>query len=279
MLFNSVFRKTLAAAVSTAALASPVIAAEQSGVIDLNQLDLPESVLQQLRDMLTAPRGAPGIAFGSPVAFGAQWGDLYAGLGGQTREKTVANNDSVDGSLALGFGLGDARESVGLDTTVGVISLTEGLGDDGNVSFKLHASLPNQSAIAVGLENTGRWGLAKNTSSSVYAVYSKLWGPTVFGKKRPLATSVGVGSERFVDIDDSGDNEGLGMFASTALQVNRHVSTILDWTGVDLNAAVSVVPFRTLPVTITAGMINLTENNGTDVEFSAGVGYSYNFNR
>lgn len=283
MFSKSTIRKTMvAAAVSTAAVASsPLMAAGQTAndAISLDQLNLPESVLQQLRDQLTAPKGAPGIAFGSPVAFGAQWGDLYAGLGGQTKDKVNAGDESVDGSLALGFGLGNASKSIGLDTTIGIISLTEGFGDDGNVSFKLHASLPNQSAFAIGLENTGRWGAAKATSSSVYAVYSKLWAPTLLGKKRALATSVGVGSQRFVDVDDSGNKEGLGVFASTALQVNRRVSTILDWTGTDLNAGVSVVPFRTIPVTVTAGAINLTENNNSEVEFSAGIGYSYNFNR
>jgi hypothetical protein len=281
MLPNSKIQKTLTAvvALSAAALSSFPLMAEgksASAPIPLDQLDLPESVLQQLRDQLTAPKGAPGIAFGSPVAFGAGWGELYVGLGGETIED---KDQRVDGSLALGFGLGNANKSIGLDTTVALISLKEGLDNDGNVSFKLHALLPNQSAFAIGLENTARWGAAKRTSSSIYAVYSKLWAPTLFGKARPVATSVGVGSQRFVDVDSLGNKEGLGVFASTALQVNRGVSTILDWTGVDLNAGVSVVPFRTIPVTITAGAINLTENNSRDVEFSFGVGYSYNFNR
>lgn len=283
MLSKLCIRNTLAAAaVSTAAVASsPLMAAGQTAAdaISLDQLNLPESVMQQLRDQLTAPKGAPGIAFGSPVAFGAQWGDLYAGIGGQTLPEKTAKGRDVDGSLALGFGLGNASKSIGLDTTIGVISLEDEFAEDGNVSFKLHAALPNQSAFAIGIENTARWGAGENGKSSVYAVYSKLWGPTLFGKKRPLATSVGVGSQRFVDVDDAGKKEGMGVFASTALQVNRRVSTILDWTGVDLNAGVSVVPFRTIPVTITVGAINLTENNDVDVEFSGGIGYSYNFNR
>lgn len=278
----SIKNTVVAAAFSTAAVASlPAISAEIDGqkVISLEELNLPEEILQQLRDQITAPKGAPGIAFGSPVAFGAAWGDLYAGIGGQTLPEENANGQDVDGSLALGFGLGNASKSIGLDTTIGVISLEDEFAEDGNVSFKLHAALPNQSAFAIGIENTARWGAGENGQSSIYAVYSKLWGPTLFGKKRPLATSVGVGSQRFVDVDDAGNKEGLGVFASTALQVNRRVSTILDWTGVDLNAGVSVVPFRTLPVTLTVGAINLTENNGVDVEFSGGIGYSYNFNR
>lgn len=282
MPFNSIVRKPLVAACFAAAAAfssSPLLAKGQtaSDPIPLSQLNLPQSVKDALLNQLKAPKGAPGIAFGSPVAFGAAWGDLYAGLGGNTLPDNSA--DDVDGSLALGFGLGDANKFVGLDTTIGIISLNEGFGEDGNVSLKLHTLLPNSSAFAIGLENTGRWGSAQTTSSSVYAVYSKLWSLNAGSRKMPFSTSIGVGSERFVDPGSDGNTDGVGVFGSVALQLHQQFSTILDWTGRDLNAGVSVVPFRTVPVTVTLGAINLTENNNAEVEFSAGIGYSYNFKR
>lgn len=282
---KSIVRKPLAvaclAAVTSLSSFSALAAGQTaSDPIPLSQLKLPQSVKDALINQLKAPKGAPGIAFGSPVAFGAAWGDLYAGLGGNTLSSDNPNNDDdLDGSLALGFGLGDANKFIALDTTVGIISLKDGFGDDGNVSMKLHTALPNSSAFAIGVENTGRWGNAQQTSSSIYAVYSKLWALNAGNRKMPFSTSLGVGSERFVDPGSDGNTDGVGVFGSVSLQLHRQFSTILDWTGVDLNAGVSVVPFRKIPITVTLGAINLTENNDAEVEFSAGIGYSYNFKR
>lgn len=271
-----------ACVIFTACLFVPAPAASaQQRAIKIEELKLPASIMQQLRDQLAAPKGSQGIAFGSPVAFGAQWGELYAGIGGETlTEEISTEGQEVDGSVAIGFGVGNARRSIGLDTTIGLISLTEGLAKDGNVSFKLHASLPKQSAFAVGLENTGRWGDAKvNSNSSVYAVYSKFWAPTLFGQIRPVATSLGVGTERFVDVNEAANKDGIGVFGSAAILINTRMSTILDWTGVDLNAGLSFLTSRRVPITLTFGLINLTENRDRDVEFSAGIGYSYSFSR
>ena len=61
---------------------------------------------------------APGITIGSPSAFGASWGDIF--VGGTFQERARFTNQS-DGAIALGFGLGDAEDAVGLEVALSIV--------------------------------------------------------------------------------------------------------------------------------------------------------------
>lgn len=230
--------------------------------------------LEQIRTLnaqLTAPVTAPGIAFGSPTAFGASWGQAFAGIGGQTI--APGSEENLDGSALIGAGLGDPRRGIGLEVAVNVISLQDSFGDDGSLTFKLHRTLPWRAAIAIGVEDTGGWGGAKDTHSSGYAAYTQVIELSPASPKRPLnlAFTVGVGRERFADPDQS-----LGAFGAVSLAVHRQGSVIADWTGRDLNLGASVVPFYRIPLVLTIGFINLTEEYEA-TEFAGGVGYLHQF--
>lgn len=229
--------------------------------------------LEQIRTLnaqLTAPVVAPGIAFGSPTAFGAGWGQAFAGVGGQT---ISSGEDDLDGSALLGFGLGDPRRLWGLEVAMNVISLQEGFGEDGNWNLKAHRTLPWRAALAVGIEDTGGWGAAKDTESSTYAAYTQVIDLSPDSPKRPLslAFTLGVGDERFADPDSS-----TGVFGAVSLALHRQGSVIVDWTGRDLNVGASVVPFYRIPLVLTVGFTNLAEEY-EDTEFAAGVGYLHQF--
>lgn len=233
-------------------------------------LGLSVEQIRALNAQLTAPVAAPGIAFGSPTAFGAGWGQVFAGIGGQTLSNA---QDELDGSALLGAGFGDPRRGLGLEVAMNVISLQEGLGEDGNWNLKLHRTLPWRAALAVGIEDTGGWGAAKDTESSSYAAYSQVIDLAPDSPKRPLslAFTLGVGDERFADPDS-----GMGVFGAVSLALHRQGSVIADWTGRDLNLGASVAPFYRIPLVVTIGFINLTERY-EDIEFAGGVGYLHQF--
>ena len=219
-----------------------------------------------------APAAAPGLSIGSPIGFGASWGDIGIGIGGQTLPSTAA--DDVDGSAALVVGLGDADKYVGLEAVVDVISLRNDFGDDGAFALKLHTNLPGNAAFAVGVENVGRWGRAKTGSSSVYAVGTKF----VKVGSMPLAVNLGIGDNRFNDNGDTGAN----VFGGLALYVHPQLSLISDWTGSGLNLGISALPIRSLPFVITLGALNVTGENqgpqfGDDTEFGGAIGYNFRF--
>lgn len=215
----------------------------------------------------SVPGAAPGISLGSPVAFGANWGEIGFGLGGATLPSSA--DRSVDGSAGVVVGFGDSENAVGLEVTGNIISISDDFGHDGSFAAKLHTGLPGGAAFAVGIENIARWGRAKTTSSSLYAAASKV----VALNDLTIALNGGIGENRFSDPGD----DGVSPFGSIAVLPIPQLSVIADWVGNALNAGVSVAPFDALPLTVTAGVANLTERNGSDAEFTGGIGYSYSF--
>jgi hypothetical protein len=249
------------------ALAAGCGVARASSIADLG-LSLEQ--IRALNAQLTAPIAAPGIAFGSPTAFGAGWGQAFAGAGGQTLS---APGQDLDGSALLGFGLGNPHRGVAFEAAMNVISLRDSFGSDGNWSFKAHRMLTARSAVAIGVEDTGGWGDASDTSASTYAAYTHVIELDPATPKRPLtlALNLGLGTERFADPADDA-----GAFGSAALSWHRQSSVIVDYNGRDFGVAVSAVPFYRIPLVVTAGFINLSERHA-DLEFAAGAGYLYSF--
>lgn len=242
-----------------------------ASAVNVGDLGLSESQIKALNAQLTAPVTAPGISFGSPVGFGAGWGEVFTGVGGNTTPDK--DGEDVDGSASVGFGIGDANDSVALETVVTVISLTDDFGEDGDWHFKAHHALENRASFAVGVEGVLGWGAAEDARSSAYAVYTQVvdLAPEVAANQVPLSINIGVGEGRFADVGDD-----IGVFGSLAVSPLRQLSLIADWTGRDANAAVSFVPLRKIPLTVTAGVVNLGERYA-DREFAGGVGYLFRF--
>ncbi|MBW4495546.1 MAG: S-layer homology domain-containing protein [Oscillatoria princeps RMCB-10] len=221
----------------------------------------------------------PGSSSGSPTAFGASWGRGFLGAGFQERTRYT---DDADGSISLGIGLGDAQKVVGVEVTAGVYSL---FGDDsferGGISFKAHRVLPQNFAVAVGVENAIIWG-DTDAGSSVYGVVSKIF-PLRENPREPfsqLTASVGIGGGRFRSEDDiNNDEDSIGVFGSVGLRVAEPVSLIADWTGQDLTIGASIVPFRNVPLVITPAIADITDNAGDGARFILGVGYNFTFGR
>lgn len=252
-----------------AAVAAVVSTSAQAGTV--SDLGLSLEQIRTLNAQLTAPVTAPGVAFGSPVGYGASWRQVFAGVGGQTIPP--GGEYDVDGSMLVGFGLGDPERYVGLEASATIISVRDDFAEDGNYNAKLHRALPWRASFAVGVEGIEGWGAAKNTQESVYGVYTQAieLAPGSPRHPVPLIINVGVGDERFVDPGE----DGVGVFGSVAIHPHRQLGIIADYTGRDANAAISFVPFRRTPLVVTLGAINLAERLGNDVEFAGGIGYLY----
>jgi hypothetical protein len=256
----------IAAGAVAGLLSSP---AHATGV---NEIGLSADQIRSLNAQLTSPAAAPGVSFGSPVAYGADWGQLFGGIGGQTIPP--GSDESVDGSMLLGLGVGDSR-LLGVEMSATIISVKNSLGEDGAFNGKIHHALSGRASIALGVENTAGWGAAQDVEGSIYAVYTQAMdlAPQNARSPVPIVFNVGVGDERFVDPDSS----SVGLFASVSVHPHRQLSLIADYTGRDLNAAVSLVPVRTWPVVMTLGAINLLGRLEQDVEFAGGLGFLYQF--
>lgn len=240
--------------------------------VGVNEIGLSADQIRSLNAQLTSPAAAPGISFGSPVAYGADWGQVFGGIGGQTIPP--GSDDSVDGSMLLGLGVGDSQ-LVGVEMSATIISVKSAPGEDGAFNGKIHHALSGRASIALGVENTAGWGAAQDVDGSIYAVYTQAMdlAPRSARNPMPIVFNVGIGDERFVDPDES----SVGLFGSVSVHPHRQLSLIADYTGRDLNAAVSLVPLRAWPVVMTLGAINLAGRLEQDVEFAGGLGFLYQF--
>lgn len=239
----------------------------------------------------TVAKSYAGASFGSPIAFGADWGSIGVGVFGQTLPDEfngiqVDSKDDADGSAAIFFGLGNADEYVGLEVAVVTTSLTgsgdttssadpDEFGEAGGVSLKLHTNLPGGAAVAFGVIGTGRWGESEDqNTSSVFANATKVFSIDTGSRKHALVLNLGVGDGQFTD--DIND-DGLGVFGSAAFYLTRQYSLIVDHTGRFTNVGLSAAPFDAVPVVLTLGAVNVGERFDSDVQFGGTLGYTFSF--
>jgi hypothetical protein len=246
-----------------------------------------DTLRQQLRlpqppTVEVAARGAwlaPGITIGVPSGYGADWGDVFVGLGFQA---TTRFADVRDGGAVVGLGLGDARRLVGLEVAVTSFGTARSCCR-GGMSAKVHRMLPGNTSMALGWENALVWGrlnpdtdLATDAGSSLYGAATKVMvlredPASAFGS---VTATVGAGNGRFRrESDILSDLEGINAFGALGVRLGEPVSGVATWTGQDLNAGLSIVPFRRVPFVITPGVADLT----TRARFIVGAGYGVTF--
>ncbi len=233
-----------------------------------------QTLSAKLAEFVVTPSGS----ISTPSAFGANFGQIFGGFGFQSRTRFT---NQADGGLALGGGLGDPQKIVGLDVTLAILSLFGDNAGRGSFSFKIHRSLPEGFAVALGFENAINWG-GTDGSSSIYGVVSKFFQLTETTKEpfSQLTLSLGVGGGRFRSegaIEDGVNS--LGVFASAGLRIVEPVSAIVEWSGQDLNAGISLIPFQNIPLTVNLAGADLTGNAGDGARFVMSIGYNYFFPR
>ncbi len=269
--------------VTSAILAQDSIQLAQDGVNPVDNTFSPltdEELRQQLLvnpDFVPdAPRPAPASGFGVPSAFGADWGDAFIGLSGVTEGRT---DNKADGSISLGMGFGDTVDNVGVEVSLGIISL-DGFAEDGSIGVKLHKVFPQADnlAVAVGWSNPITWGDANSAKDTFYGVVTKRFALQPERRNTlPLTASLGLGTGAFrtTGAIDAGTNPP-NLFGSLGLQVIPELSLVSGWTGSGLGLGVSAAPFN-FPLVLTAGVSDVTGNTRSGARVNASVGYSFSF--
>ncbi|PSO49138.1 MAG: hypothetical protein BRC33_08005 [Cyanobacteria bacterium SW_9_44_58] len=202
--------------------------------------------------------------------------------------------------MSFSIGIGDPEESVGVDTTLNILSLTGGEDNGasdafstGSISLEISRNLPGNSGVSFGVENLIRFSFSEagrrgETPTSTYLVGSKRFQL----REDPISpfgiayVTIGLGNGKFRPAEDfEFDNDGsqFNLFSSLAIQILPRVNGIAEWTGQDMTLGLSVVPFRNLPLVITVVGIdlngNLEEAFGQEGEarFTGSVNYGFFF--
>ncbi|MEL7242907.1 MAG: hypothetical protein AAGM40_11245 [Cyanobacteria bacterium J06573_2] len=224
---------------------------------------------------------SPGSTAGTPSAYGANWGQAYVGGG----LFFPLDDGRTDGSLSVGFGLGDAAKSVGIEVNANITSVGGGnsnfdFGDSGSLGFKVHKYLGNSAAVAVGYANPVTWGDSNRAKDTIYGVVTKSFDlqPNDPDNKMPLTVSVGVGSGIFRSKGAliAGDNPA-NVFGSIGLRTAPEVAWVSSWTGNRLNIGGSFAPIKRTPIVINAIFTDVTDNLGDGIGISLSAGYAIKF--
>lgn len=240
------------------------------------RLPLPPGIELPARGRFTAPAAAIGI----PTGFGADFGDVFLGGGMQARTRY---SEKMDGGGVVGLGLGDARRYFGVEVAVAQFGTMRSCCR-GGLSFKVHRMLPGAASIAVGWENAVGWGhLAgaedgpfTDAGTSVYAVASKLvpLGSDPGAPFGSIVTTLGVGTGRFRGEGDILDGrKTANLFGGVAMRIAEPMSAVASWTGQDVNAGISLIPIRSLPVVFSVGAADVTTQ--PRAIFGVGLGFAY----
>ncbi|BAY93939.1 hypothetical protein IQ278_22380 [Tolypothrix sp. LEGE 11397] len=227
--------------------------------------------------------GAPASSAGTPTAYGASWGQAFIGGG----IYIPLDQGKTDGSLALGFGLGDAVKSVGLEVDLNIISVGGqntnfgDFGESGGIGFKLHKYFADGTAVAVGWSNPISWGDANQAKDTIYGVVTKAFylQPNNLNNQMPLTVSLGLGSGDFRSLGaykNLRDNPP-NVFGSVGLRVIPQASLVGSWTGNALNMGASFAPFPNSPLVINTIFTDLTGSFSNGLGFSLTAGYSLQF--
>ena len=233
------------------------------------------------------PKISPSFSIFNPVGFGADNNLVFVSFSYQNRTRF---GNTSDGEAGIGIGLGDAVNSVGAELSYIINSFGSSAGfGSGGFSAKLHKRIGDDSAVAIGWNQFAKiqFGGGRNGNgpsdypdNSYYAVGTKIFRTRedineLFSR---VAVTGGVGGGAFLPFDRNAsiNRSGLNVFGSLGVRVARPVSAIVEWTGQDLGAGISIAPFDNFPLVITPAFRDIT-GAGDGARFILGASVAFNF--
>jgi S-layer homology domain len=194
---------------------------------------------------LRKPPNAPVSGVTTPNAFGANGGTVFIGAGYQDTLSPVSllggGLNTAAFGLGAGFGIGNSRDLIGLETSYVTSSNgggpgggASGLGlfDRGAVNFKLHKQVADNVSIAAGWENAIRNGYTAGDPTDRDTFYGVLTGVLPVSDTNNFTASVGIGNGRFRQIGDIfAKRDTTSIFGSLGFRVSENIGLVADYNG------------------------------------------------
>jgi hypothetical protein len=195
---------------------------------------------------------SPSLAGGVPNAYASGWGNYFISGSAATPDKT---RDGVpDGSLNMGFGLGDPFRSLAVEVYWGIASI-KNFNTNGSVGFSASRILVNRSdyQIAVGGGMDSVYSYLTEQGKNPVNGYGSL---TVSIPLRPndpdfrqmVQFTAGGGGSNFAAIDNNFQTSNSGYFVAAGIEALPNVGVSVGRSSRSTNFNVSIIPFRRWPV-------------------------------
>ena len=260
---------------SSLAFANGMENAASSAVISSNQARIDKGIFYVAKDF-TEMAALPGFTLSAPAGLVPGAGVVFGGVSG-----TYNSVEHTDGAMGFGIGYGNPYETLGgaISLSLGSINPDDGGAfNRGNLNVSVgHTFKEYGFGVAVGMSGATLWhdNSGDDIDPSFYGSVTKLLPNDI----APIAITAGLGNNAYADTKESGNKKDkVYGFVSGAVYILPQVSLIADYTSGVTSVGVGVVPFPSLPITLTAGAYDITkEGNQEEVSFIGGLSAAYVF--
>ena len=256
------------------------------GVIQLTKEQ--EDALNRAMEVQLKPQYYyPALGAGIPTGFGANWGDVMVGVSGALNDK---GRGQADGSMSFTAGLLDSVKFVGLEVSANVLSIRN-YGTNLNFDAKIHRMLYQGEegflSVALGRNNFAQsgseissstpssYGIAPNTASNYLALSGLTPLRTPGGTVLPLKATLGVGNGYYSNNWQKSNT--YNVFGDVGMQVHDKVGISAGWSGVGINANISLVPVSEWPVIVNVLFADIANQSPGGFNTIVTVGVPFNF--
>jgi S-layer homology domain len=238
---------------------------------------VPEMVAGTARKPVNAP--ASGVT--TPSGFGANWGDVFLGIGYQSNLPVAFAPPGGGNSTAYGagLGLGNARDLIGLEASY--TSAGDRIAGRGGFNFKVHKLLSDNVSVAAGWENAIRNGYtAANDPRDTF--YGVVTGIVPLGDTSNITASVGAGNGRFRNFGGlTADNNSVNIFGSLGFRVSENIALAADYNGrnISIGLPLTVKLSDNVGLQVTPSLLDIggDPNTGANSRFGIGGGVGIHF--
>lgn len=172
-----------------------------------------------------------------------------AGLGfAQISGTTNNHNDETDGSMAVGFGLGNAQDSVGVQATLNITSLKDDFADTGYLTLKFSRALTNTLYAGLEVSHLAGWGDASDVDPNAKIMLTWFSLLSIGGASYPIIVTAGVGENMRWDETEA----KTAAFAGIGIGLTEHFAASIAYTGEDweIGLGARVTPELTLTAAV-----------------------------
>ena len=252
----------------------------------------PEQVLPKDPQPKAAAASQPLLPYKSPnlnptqipSAYVAEWGDYFvSGYVYGYDDGNADGNSSIntDGGVSVGVGFGNARKLVAVDVDFNLESLAN-TNNGGTLDVRLGRQLISNHNFALqlgggwlGVASYGTW---PKEGGSPYGVLTAAWALRQNDPefRQTLQVNLGGGSGRFQRLD-AVDLVSSGLIASVGVELAPNLGISAGWAGRGLNASLSYVPLRGVPLYLSLSGANITSVDGTGRAVAFGITWGGSF--
>jgi hypothetical protein len=215
-----------------------------------------------------------------PSAYVAEWGDYFVS-GYVYGYDDGSSSINMDGGVSVGVGFGNARKLVAVEVDFNLESLAN-TNNGGTLDVRLGRQLISTHNFALqlgggwlGVASYGTW---PKEGGSPYGVLTAAWA---LRQKDPefrqtLQVNLGGGGGRFQRLD-AVDLVSSGLIASVGVELAPNLGISAGWAGRGLNASLSYVPLRGVPLYLSLSGANITNVDGTGRAVAFGITWGGSF--